>query len=76
VSERTVDAPPQGGSKGYTRTEFLDASGRAVAESWVVHDGGHAWSGGHPEGRYTDQEGPSATDAMLRFFLDRRKSSA
>ena len=76
VTERTVDAPAQGRSKPFTRSEYLDAAGRTAVESWIVHGGGHAWAGGHIEGRYTDPEAPSASDAMLRFFLAHRRSSA
>lgn len=47
-----------------------------VAEHWVLHGAGHAWSGGHLPGTLTDPRGISATQEMLRFFLEHPKNRA
>ena len=53
----------------YTRSTHRDQGGNAIAEHWLVHGAGHAWSGGDPAGSFTDADGPDATREMLRFFF-------
>jgi poly(hydroxyalkanoate) depolymerase family esterase len=60
------------GGLGYSRASYADASGRVLLERWTVHGAGHAWSGGSPDGSFTEPRGPDASRAMLRFFLTHR----
>lgn len=53
----------------FTRSTHHAKQGHAVAEHWLVHGAGHAWSGGQGSGSFTDPQGPDASAEMLRFFL-------
>ncbi|MCA1326874.1 alpha/beta hydrolase family esterase [Herbaspirillum sp. alder98] len=56
------------GGRQFSRTT-LHADGQPVlAEHWVIHGAGHAWSGGSASGSYTEPQGPDASREMFRFF--------
>ncbi len=63
-----VDRRSGQGGRDHTQHVYRDEAGRIVSEHWVLHGTGHAWSGGSPQGSYTDPAGADATKEMLRFF--------
>jgi poly(hydroxyalkanoate) depolymerase family esterase len=75
VGERQVVVSRGQVPSGYAYTRFVyhDAGSRAIAEKWIVHQQGHAWSGGHSSGSFTDSRGPDATAEMVRFFGEQRR---
>jgi len=70
----TVQTPEQGVSSDgqrYTRTSVIDpaAPEEVLAEHWLLHGAGHAWSGGDARGSHASARGVDASAEMLRFFL-------
>jgi poly(hydroxyalkanoate) depolymerase family esterase len=64
--DSTMDVGPDG--RRFTRRTYLRPDGRALAEHWILHGAGHAWSGGRIGGTFADTRGPDASGEMLRFF--------
>lgn len=57
----------------YVRELHEDPEGEGIMEKWIVEELGHDWSGGDPEGSYTDPEGPDASAELVRFFGEHPK---
>ena len=58
----------QEGGRRVRREQVLNDRGEVQVESWVVEGLAHAWSGGSPEGSWTDPEGPDASAHLVRYF--------
>jgi poly(hydroxyalkanoate) depolymerase family esterase len=58
----------------FSRTVYTDAANQPIVEQWVLHGAGHAWSGGNPQGSFTDMRGPDASAEMIRFFHAQRRA--
>jgi len=65
-----VDAGGRRVTRIVHRHAAAEASTPGVAEHWLVHGAGHAWSGGCADGSYADALGPDASLEMLRFFAE------
>lgn len=55
------------------RTIYRDGLGSPVIESWMIEGLAHAWSGGSPEGTWTDPAAPDMTREFVRFLLSHPK---
>ena len=75
ASPPAVERGTVSGGRTYTKSIFRNAAGAVVAEQWIVHGAGHAWSGGDRSGSYTDPSGPDASIQMVRFFSGYRRDA-
>lgn len=68
----SVETEEQGfaSNRSFRRRITATADGVSEFEHWLVDGLGHAWSGGQPQGSYTDPHGPDASAEMIRFFFD------
>lgn len=58
--------------KSYTRHIYADGNSELLMELWMIDEMGHAWSGGSPDGSYTDPSGPNATEIIWNFFAKKQ----
>jgi poly(hydroxyalkanoate) depolymerase family esterase len=69
---KTESSMTHNGVEKTERVVYSTNDGKPYIENWRIDDGAHAWFGGDAAGSYTDPDGPSASAAMLAFFLRHR----
>jgi poly(hydroxyalkanoate) depolymerase family esterase len=69
---KTENQEDGAGARTARLTRYTAPDGTPWIEHWEVASGPHGWSGGDTAGSYTDPTGPSASAAMLEFFLQHR----
>lgn len=61
------------GRRVAARTVYKAPDGSVWLEHWEIASGPHAWSGGRPEGSFTDPAGPDASAALVKFLMQHRR---
>jgi poly(3-hydroxybutyrate) depolymerase len=63
------------GGRAYSCALYQDPSGQTFVERWTVHGASHTWSGGSPNGSFTDPAGPDASRELVRFFREHPRTT-
>src|SRR3989442_11556051 len=67
-SQIITASPPA--SHPFIERSWDDSTGHEVQEYWVADGAGHVWTGGSPDGTFTDPLGPNLSQILYRFFLN------
>ncbi|MGW5557017.1 extracellular catalytic domain type 1 short-chain-length polyhydroxyalkanoate depolymerase [Micromonospora sp. NPDC003944] len=66
-TEATTSVPAASGRHPYTHSTITAPDGTSILEAYRVQDMGHAWPGPDGDGRYTDHDGPDASEIVWEF---------
>jgi poly(hydroxyalkanoate) depolymerase family esterase len=69
ATEAVAEAPDR---HPYTVLDYRSDAGGLVMRKVLVDGLEHAWSGGDPDGSFTDEKGPAASRLMWEFFKGHR----
>ena len=67
-SSTVTASPPL--SHPYIERTWNDSAGQEVQEYWLAIGASHVWTGGSPEGTFTDPFGPDISQILYRFFMN------
>jgi poly(hydroxyalkanoate) depolymerase family esterase len=54
----------------YSVYSWKDSRGKDIQAYWKIDGLGHAWSGGSFTGSFADPQGPNASEAIFKFFMN------